>query len=102
MKDLATASICIHACKLNCGIYLLLCHFFFLRLRRRPNGPRPVYMLSAIFREDLFSFEFRRFLREVDRKRGREGKAHSGKKGGGECCASELANTGEACVLRVF
>lgn len=49
-----------------------------------------------------FFFEFRLFLREVNRKRGREGNADSGKKGGGECWVGELAITGDACVLRVF
>lgn len=56
VKDLAAARICIHARKLNRANIPPPASFwfFFLRLQRHPNGPRPVYMLSAIFRDDLF------------------------------------------------
>lgn len=70
VKDLATAYICIHAHKLNRANTPPPVSFF-LRLQRHPNGPRPVCMLSSIFRDDLFSFELSGFLREVDRKRRR-------------------------------
>lgn len=81
VKDLATAYICIHTHKLN-RANIPPPVSFFLRLQRHPNGPRPVYMLSAIFRDDLFFFELSSFLREVDRKRGdadsREGGVSAG------------------------
>lgn len=72
VKDLATASICIHTHKLN-RANIPPPVSFFLRLQRHPNGLRPVYMLAAIFRDDLFFFELSGILREVDRKQVREG-----------------------------
>lgn len=62
-------------------------------------------MVSAIFRDDLFFFELSGFLREVDRKRGREGgrgDADSREEGGGECCVGELASTGDMYFARVL
>lgn len=72
MKDLATAYICIHTRKLNCANIPPPVSFF-LRLQRHPNGPRPVYMLSAIFRDDLFFFEFFERLSERGGQEAREG-----------------------------
>lgn len=94
------AYICIHTHKLNCANIPPPVSFF-LRLQRHPNGPRPVYMLSAIFRDDLFFFELSGFLREVDRKRGRGEMLTLGKKGC-DCWVAELATTGDTCVLRAF
>lgn len=98
MKDLAAAYICIRTHKLNC-VNIPPPVSFFLRLQRRPNGPRPVYMLSAIFRDDLFFFELSGFLREVDRKRGEVGRGADCREEGGERWVGKLATTGDACIL---